>query len=1460
MSPQRSTRRPSLREARRRSKPRFRPALALLEERTLLTGTTISALSQYHSFITGVPSGPVLLATFTDSAPAPLGYTASIDWGDGSTSTGVIAPDPTVLGQYDVTASHTFSTQGVSLVSVAITNVSTSASRTVSSVDPMIIPAPVVTTVAPTGLAVGSTVAGVTVATFTDLDPLVTAADFSATIAWGDGDTSTGTITADPDVPGQFDVVTSKPSAYATAGAQTLSVTVNVLQFSSPYGWKQLASMPEARGFVTPVSTGGLIYEIGGANGLGQSPQTVFAYNPATNTWAARASLPGSDQALFSVAGPDGKIYALAWDPIDAYKRMDIYDPATDTWTSTGSLAVASDRVSMTTGPDGLIYMIGGSVSGSATATVYTFDPATYALATAASLPTARLVVGAVTGPDGRIYAIGGDTGSGPTAEVDAYDPATDTWTQVASLPMSLAEMAVGVGPTGLIYAIGGYGQSGWGQNAFAYDPTTDTWAASPSLPTWRLYEGGTAGLDGRIYIMGNAGPSAEVFAFNPFNTFDTDTTTVNVAKGTPTITWANPGAILSGTALGASQLNATSSMSGTFVYALPSGTVLPAGLGQALTVTFTPDDATNYNPTSATVHIDVFAPPTVTVASPTLVVGQAMTNVEVATFTDSTFPGATASDFAATITWADSSTTAGVITADPTVAGLFHVSASGPSQSTLVGSKPFQVSVKAVGQALPGVWSTLSTFDDYLYYLAAAQSGGKIYIIGGHADGALSTVRAYDPAAQTLSTVAPLPIPIDDHAATTGPDGTVYVLGGDSESTSYLNTAYAYDPATDTWTQVADLPTGRDYLSAATGPDGKIYAIGGYGSSGYTAEVDAYDPGTGTWTQVAPLPVATAYASATTGPDGRIYLIGGYTSSGYTSSMYAYDTATDTWTQVADLPIANAYLSAATASDGTIYAIGGYDDDGYVAAVYSYDVATDTWTQAASLADGNYSSGVATGADGQVYLIGGYLQSEDYPGISVLSNPGAPAASSAGSLSLIAGPATSFVVTADPTGTAGDSLVIHVTAYDAYGNVATGYTGPVQLTSSDPDAVLPSNPTLTAGVGTFTIAFRSAGGQSLTVADPGSPDVSGTGSVSVAKAQAVAGALSASPSQSSYGQPLTLTATYSSPGAAPTGMVDFYDGDTYLGSAPLVPSGAGGSATAQFTIATLGAGSHAFRSVYSGDANNLPASSQAGSAYQVSPAATSTSLAATKTSQGVTLVATVAVTSPGSPAIAGMVFFYDGDVLLGSAAIVDGVATFSVASLSPGAHAFRAVFSGDGSSSTSEASVAFNPNGPDVTPDNSGGPKVIGLSRYGVGAHRTTLALKFDGPLNPADASNAAMYRIRRRGGRRIAVRQATYHAATNTVELVTARRLRLFRAYNLVVSPALTGSSGAHLDGSGTGHPGTAFAAKVRWTALTMPGRDPAVTFVNGHATSYAGRFRQYVRNVLHTSVVALRAASFR
>ena len=78
------------------------------------------------------------------------------------------------------------------------------------------------------------------------------------------------------------------------------------------------------------------------------------------------------------------------------------------------------------------------------------------------------------------------------------------------------------------------------------------------------------------------------------------------IVKKDVVITWANPADIVAGTPLSATQLNATASVPGNFVYTPAIGTVLNAGNAQSLKVDFTPIDFENYNPSSKTVTINV--------------------------------------------------------------------------------------------------------------------------------------------------------------------------------------------------------------------------------------------------------------------------------------------------------------------------------------------------------------------------------------------------------------------------------------------------------------------------------------------------------------------------------------------------------------------------------------------------------------------------------------------------------------------------------------------------------------------------------------------------------------------------------------------------------------------------------------------------------------------------------------
>ena len=121
------------------------------------------------------------------------------------------------------------------------------------------------------------------------------------------------------------------------------------------------------------------------------------------------------------------------------------------------------------------------------------------------------------------------------------------------------------------------------------------------------------------------AGTDTLSVTFTPTDTTNyttaTKTVQITVTQAAPVITWANPASIVYGTALSATQLNATASVAGSFVYSPAAGSIPAAGT-DTLSVIFTPTDTTNYSTATATVQINVTqAAPVITWANPASIV-----------------------------------------------------------------------------------------------------------------------------------------------------------------------------------------------------------------------------------------------------------------------------------------------------------------------------------------------------------------------------------------------------------------------------------------------------------------------------------------------------------------------------------------------------------------------------------------------------------------------------------------------------------------------------------------------------------------------------------------------------------------------------------------------------------------------------------------------------------------------
>ncbi len=180
-------------------------------------------------------------------------------------------------------------------------------------------------------------------------------------------------------------------------------------------------------------------------------------------------------------------------------------------------------------------------------------------------------------------------------------------------------------------------------------------------------------------------------------------------------------------------------------------------------------------------------------------------------------------------------------------------------------------------------------------------------------------------------------------------------------------------------------------------------------------------------------------------------------------------------------------------------------------------------------------------------------------------------------------------------------------------------------------------------------------------------------------------------PNSVTYGQPVSLTAevasTDSSLPGPPTGNVEFFNGTTSLGSAPL---GSAGVATLDDVILTGGADS--ITAMYTGD-TSFAASTSPPATVTVAQAPTNTGVTVTPSSlvsgQQVMLSATVSPVNSGGVTPTGNVQFFSGAQLLGTGSVISGVATLQTSGLTTADTSVTASYQGDGNYLPSDSSAS---------------------------------------------------------------------------------------------------------------------------------------------------------------------------
>jgi N-acetylneuraminic acid mutarotase len=259
-----------------------------------------------------------------------------------------------------------------------------------------------------------------------------------------------------------------------------------------------LPKLPVATGEVATVALGDTVYAIGGVTSKGRT-NAVWRYRPADNAagWTAARSYPGPALDHIMATAYQGKIYIFGglrnW-PNDAVNTAYVYDPATNNWTPRASLPLTLGSAGIAVIGD-TIYIAGGATKGqqNAQSLLLAYKPATNSWLPTdalAPLPTRRdhLVMIAL---DGKLHAIGGRNIqiAATTGAHEIYNPANNTWAVAAPLEVPRGGLGGGV-LNGRVVVYGGEGNGPPGgvfPDTDEYNSATNSWrtlSAMPKLPS----------------------------------------------------------------------------------------------------------------------------------------------------------------------------------------------------------------------------------------------------------------------------------------------------------------------------------------------------------------------------------------------------------------------------------------------------------------------------------------------------------------------------------------------------------------------------------------------------------------------------------------------------------------------------------------------------------------------------------------------------------------------------------------------------------------------------------------------------------------------------------------------------------------------------------------------------------------------------------------------------------------
>lgn len=301
--------------------------------------------------------------------------------------------------------------------------------------------------------------------------------------------------------------------------------TINTLLFfgcltSLPAQWTwvpraSLGASNQPRWGTCEFVIGGKAYVVGGRVGTNDVNE-VWAYDPLSDTWEAKAPIPG-ERRLAAAFAINGKGYVACGLVQTSTMLADLleYDPVADAWTQRAPLPDAARYSAAAFAVGGKGYIVGGNqggANGPYSTDTWAYDPTSNAWSELAPIPGQTLFAASGFTAEGKGYVLGGRLADQTFSNaLWQYDPVTNSWQARAALPgiPRTYSYSWSLDYHGLIMA----GDNLQGQqlnDLWRYLPSADSWTSFTPYTGGGTWGGAAFAIGGRVYAgFGRQGSGA---------------------------------------------------------------------------------------------------------------------------------------------------------------------------------------------------------------------------------------------------------------------------------------------------------------------------------------------------------------------------------------------------------------------------------------------------------------------------------------------------------------------------------------------------------------------------------------------------------------------------------------------------------------------------------------------------------------------------------------------------------------------------------------------------------------------------------------------------------------------------------------------------------------------------------------------------------------------------------------